>query len=265
MENLAKYFIAFSIYSFFGYIAEVIYVYIITKKITNRGFLYGPVVPIYGFGAILIIGVLSPIYNLFTWYSPILVFILGFLLTSALEYFASFVMEAAFNMRLWDYSEHKFNINGRVCLLNSTLFGALVILVMYVLNPYIVMKLVNLISDHSIIGLFIISTLIFISFSVDFTFSLIKHIEIAKVMHYLRQASLSIQNGVEIIKEKTGSVKDGLANKISSIKNVIENKKYEKLIQDTYMHYPSFKVKLDKRRMSIQEFVEQIKKKVKGE
>ena len=265
MENLAKYFIAFSIYSVLGYISEVIYVFIMTKKITNRGFLYGPVVPIYGIGAILILGLLYPIYNLFTWYSPILVFIAGFLLTSALEYLASFLIEAIFNMRLWDYSEHKVNINGRVCLLNSSLFGVLVIVVIYVLDPYVIKNIINFIDDKSILLLYITSSVIFILFSVDFAFSLKKHIEIAKVMHYLRQAMASIQNSVEMIKEKTGSVKEGLANKFSNIKNIVENKKYEKLIQDTYMHYPSFKVKLGKRRMNIQEFVEQIKRKIKGE
>ena len=80
MEPLTKYFLYFIIYAFLGYIAEVIYVFICTKKITNRGYLYGPLVPIYGFGAIGILLSLSFIYNLNTWYSPILVFVAGFMM-----------------------------------------------------------------------------------------------------------------------------------------------------------------------------------------
>ena len=94
MDLFIRYFFYLIIYSFLGYLCEVIYVAIRTKKITNRGFLYGPVVPIYGFGALIIILCLTPLYNLGMWY---FVFILGVILTSGLEYLTSYAMELIFH------------------------------------------------------------------------------------------------------------------------------------------------------------------------
>ena len=76
-----------------------------------------PICPIYGFGAILIIATMMPFYDRGTWY---LVWILGIVLTSSLEYLTSYVLEVLFHMRWWDYSKRKWNLNGRICLLNST-------------------------------------------------------------------------------------------------------------------------------------------------
>lgn len=258
MEFLATYFLAFILYSVLGYVAEVVYVFILTKKITNRGFLYGPVVPIYGFGALLILGALSQIYNLHTWYSPIVILVAGFLLTSALEYFGSFMLEVIFHMRLWDYSEHKFNINGRVCLLNSSLFTVLVMAVMYGLNPYVIMWLINFLKDLSIYAFYGVALGLFVIISVDFGFALKKHIELAKVIAYMKKAALALQNGVDLIKEKTEGIKDALQNKLSLAKN-------SNLLENVKMHYPTFKISVNKRRMSLSEFVDAVKKRIKGE
>lgn len=258
MENLATYFISFIIYSFLGYIAEVVYVFIITKKITNRGFLYGPQVPIYGFGALLILGALSPIYELHEWYCPIVVFVAGFILTSGLEYFGSFILEVIFHMRLWDYSEHKFNINGRVCLFNSTLFAILVMAVMYAINPYVVLWFIQLLQDTSMVLFYGIAIALFAIVSVDFGFSLKKHIELAVIIGYMRRAQVALQNGVGIIKEKTGNIKEILQNKLNQARN-------KNLLEEAKRQYPSFKVQVGKVRMTISDFVEQIKKKIKGE
>lgn len=265
MELLSRYFLSFIIYSFLGYIVEVIYVFIITKKITNRGFLYGPLVPIYGLGALLILGALLPIYNLMTWYSPILVFILGFLLTSILEYLASFLIELMFHMRLWDYSNHKVNINGRVCLLNSSLFAILVILVMYGLNPYVVEFLINLLFNNSILALYITSGILFIIFSFDFAFSLKKHIQLSMVIRYMEKAYTSIQNGVDIIKEKTEDFKDTIHDKIMDLRIMFENSKTNRLIERASLRYPSFKVILSKSKVSFIDFITDIKRRIKGE
>ena len=130
MECITKWFIYFIIYAFSGYLCEVIYVFICTKKITNRGYLYGPLVPIYGFGAILILLPLSYIKDYY-----VLVFLLGILITSSLEYLVSLFMELIFHMRWWDYSDKFLNINGRICLRNSLMFGILVVVVLYGIHP----------------------------------------------------------------------------------------------------------------------------------
>lgn len=122
----------FTIYSFLGWVCETVYCSIGQKKFVNRGFLNGPFCPIYGFGALAVITILSP----FVENIPIL-FIASIIVTSLLEYVTSFILEKLFHMSWWDYSNYKFNINGRVCLQNSLMFGVLSLFVMLVVHPAI--------------------------------------------------------------------------------------------------------------------------------
>lgn len=132
METISRCFLSFLIYSFLGWVCECIYCSILDKKFTNRGFLSGPLCPVYGFGALLVIVVLNPLKD--RW--PLL-FLGGFLLTSVVEYITSFLLEKLFHMAWWDYSNYKFNLNGRVCLLNSTLFGVLTVIVVKGIAPFV--------------------------------------------------------------------------------------------------------------------------------
>lgn len=120
------------IYAFIGWCAECTYCSIPKKRFINRGFLNGPICPIYGFGALLLILLLLPFSN-----NPALVFFLGMLLTSALEYFTSFLMEKLFHAKWWDYSTYPYNLNGRICLKNSFLFGILSLLCVYLIHPMV--------------------------------------------------------------------------------------------------------------------------------
>ena len=130
LELVSKYFILFIIYSFAGWIMETLWVSWCNKRLVDRGFLIGPYCPIYGFGALLIVLLLSKLS-----FSPILVFLMTVLVCGALEYFASWIMEKIFKARWWDYSNVKFNLNGRICLKNLIAFGIMGIAVIYVINP----------------------------------------------------------------------------------------------------------------------------------
>ncbi len=123
--------ISFFIYSVIGYLCEVVYCSSIKKHFVNRGFLYGPYCPVYGVGALIVIYLLEPFKA--HWY---LVFIFGLILTSILEYLTSWLLERLFHMKLWDYSNHKININGRVCGLNSFLFGVMGVIAVYFIEPF---------------------------------------------------------------------------------------------------------------------------------
>lgn len=123
----------FIIYSFLGWCCETIYCTILQRKFVNRGFLYGPLCPIYGCGALLVIFLLRDVRS-----SIIPLFLSGMVVTTVLEYLTSVLMEKLFHMKWWDYSHLPFNINGRVCLLNSCEFGALSVFVIMVLHPAIV-------------------------------------------------------------------------------------------------------------------------------
>ena len=109
---------------------ETLWVSWCNKRLVDRGFLIGPYCPIYGFGALLIVLLLSKLS-----FSPVLVFLMTVLVCGALEYFASWIMEKIFKARWWDYSNVKFNLNGRICLKNLIAFGIMGIAVIYVINP----------------------------------------------------------------------------------------------------------------------------------
>lgn len=116
-----QYVLYFIVYSICGYVAEVVYCSLGQHKLVNRGFLYGPWIPIYGFGALLIHVVTSHV-NLAS-SNPLSVFLTSMISASVVEYLGSWWMEKTFGLKLWDYHTHHFNLHGRVCLLNSTLFG----------------------------------------------------------------------------------------------------------------------------------------------
>ena len=132
MESFFNFFIYFFIYSVLGWIVETLYCRTLDGKWTNRGFLFGPYCPIYGFGALIIIAFLQNFKSSF-----IAVFFLGMIFTSILEYLTSFLLEKLFDAKWWDYSKMKFNINGRICLLNSLEFAFLGVVLTYIVHPTI--------------------------------------------------------------------------------------------------------------------------------
>ena len=118
-------------YSFLGWCGEMVYCSIGQRKLCEkRGFLNGLLCPIYGHGALVVLLVLDGRCE-----NPLLTFFFGMLLTSAVEYVTSYVMERLFHMRWWDYSHYRFQLNGRVCLLNSTLFGLASVFLCHFANP----------------------------------------------------------------------------------------------------------------------------------
>lgn len=120
------------LYSFLGWAMESSYISILQKRLVNSGFLYGPFCPIYGFGAVVLYIILTPFKG-----NLIYVFFVGFFVLSIWEYFVGFILEKLFKTKYWDYSNNKFNINGRVCLLNSIYWGVLSIIFIEIWNPII--------------------------------------------------------------------------------------------------------------------------------
>lgn len=133
---ISRYVCLFTIYSFFGWIYECIFCTSRDKAWQNRGFLFGPVCPIYGTGAVAISliahmvekrGVDFPVWQVF------LIAVLG---SAVLEYVTSWVLETAFHAMWWDYSDMPFNIKGRISLFTSLGFGLAGLLVVYIIAPY---------------------------------------------------------------------------------------------------------------------------------
>jgi len=149
-------FMFFFVASLIGYVCEVVYCSVVDKYFEwNRGFLLGPYVPIYGVGTVVIIYLLRDYYH-----DPKALFALSFLICTILEYITSFVMERLFKVRWWDYSTIPFNINGRVCLLNSVLFGVAGVIVVYFLRP-LVLNVFNFIPHAAMISIATFCEIIF--------------------------------------------------------------------------------------------------------
>ncbi len=130
MEKLTLILLLFVAYSFIGWLQEVILSLFQHKKFINRGFLIGPICPIYGFGTVFMTLTLTQYKD-----NPVTVFALAIMSCSILEYFTSFAMEKLFNNRWWDYSDMKYNINGRICLETMIPFGIGALAMMYIGNP----------------------------------------------------------------------------------------------------------------------------------
>ena len=133
MYNICYYFLLFIIYAVIGWVCEVILSLFEHKRFINRGFLIGPYCPIYGVGVLLIITLLKNYMD-----SLLVLFVLAMVLCMVLEYVTSYLMEKIFNARWWDYSDEKFNINGRICLETAVPFGVGGLLIMYIVNPFVV-------------------------------------------------------------------------------------------------------------------------------
>ena len=109
----------FTVFSVAGYFIEVILCSIDQKRVVNRGFLFGPYLPIYGFGGIFMMYLTRGVR-----YDFILTFLISMSVGAIVEYISSYVLEKLFHVRWWDYSQtDKLNLNGRICVRNTLAFG----------------------------------------------------------------------------------------------------------------------------------------------
>lgn len=144
MNSVCEYFVLFIIYSFFGWVYESTLRTILDKKWVNRGFLFGPIIPIYGVGAV--VGVIITDAITLTWWQ---LFLIGFIFSGLLEYITGYILEKLFNAYWWDYHNIPLNINGRTDIIFDCLFGLAGLFIVYILNPFI-SSIVLLLNDNLI-------------------------------------------------------------------------------------------------------------------
>lgn len=124
----------FFIYAFLGWCTEVSYAALVTGKFVNRGFLNGPVCPVYGFGVVIVLAGLSPLED-----NLLLLFLGSLVLTSALEWLTGFALEKLFHQRWWDYSDEPFNLSGYICLRFAIAWGFACMFVVKLLHPTVLL------------------------------------------------------------------------------------------------------------------------------
>ena len=164
MYQICLLFMKFLLFSMIGYVVEMIMCAIVDKKIANRGFFCGPIIPIYGVGSLLLIWILKPFRE-----NILLVILLSMLITTTIEYFTGYALEKIFHNKWWDYSKEKFNLHGRICLKNTVLFGIGGPIILYILNPYMNDFLIKF-KNSTLIA---VTIFLFIIFLLDVTYSCI--------------------------------------------------------------------------------------------
>lgn len=154
----------FFVYSMFGWCYETIFCSIEAAAWVNRGFFFGPYLPIYGFGSIFVILLLHKKTKKYQQ------FFLSMVVTTALEYATSWLLELIFNKRWWDYQNYTIQLNGRICLLASLLFGILGVIIINYIQPNI-KRFTDRFSKKLKI---ILASLLSATLLTDFIFSVIK-------------------------------------------------------------------------------------------
>ncbi len=203
----------FIIYSFLGWGTEIVYCSVLNRRVVNRGFLNGPVCPIYGCGALLVIIVLKPFAE-----SIMLVFVGGLILASILEYITSFIMEQLFHTRWWDYSKKKLNINGRVCLLNSVLFGMLSMITIFFIQP----RIEILVGKTPYVAIQAGAITLMLVMTIDLTITVETVYNLNEKMQRLKDLSAELK---EWLDEKELYIEEKLEDRITLVRTNIEQNK----------------------------------------
>ena len=178
------------VYSFLGWCCEVAFAAVRRGIFVNRGFLNGPVCPIYGFGVLIVLLVLEPVKD-----NLALLFFGSMVLTSALEFFIGFIMEQFFHDKWWDYSENPFNIKGYICLEFSLVWGAACVLVVDVLHPMI-FKLICAIPEKLSLWLMVFFTAVLISDAVITLWNMLKLPKRLRAIDELEKAMTAVSDAI---------------------------------------------------------------------
>ena len=220
--DLKTYFLLFIIYSFVGWILEVIYTRFKDGNWVNRGFLLGTICPIYGIGCVLMLFLLGKYKN-----DLFILFFMAIVICSILEYLTSFILEILFGARWWDYSDRRFNINGRICLETMVPFGILGCLLVRIINPF-VLNLINMIPDK-VLNIIVITLLILLLIDIILSFSIISK---------LKESSQKIL--------KKAKVKDSTEEISKKVREYILN--YSKYGKRLILSFPHFNILIEKYR-----------------
>lgn len=208
----------FIIYSFLGWVMESVFRSIIEKKIINTGFLKGPICPIYGIGAIIMFSFLDMFEN-----NVFLLFLISLIVLTIWEYLVGVLLEKIFHTKYWDYSDHKFNFQGRICLTNSICWGVLGVVFIKFIHPFI-QRLIAPIDKtllYYIIG--IISIVVF----VDFIVTVIKVKNIKITLEKIEELNKEIKEKLKELKIATKEAEKNLEKTVvtENIQKLVEKLK----------------------------------------
>ena len=189
--HLTQWVLFFFIYSFIGWVWECCFVSVRKRRWVNRGFMYGPMLPIYGFGALAVL-----ISTIRVRDSIPLIFLFGMVGATLLEYVTGAVMERRFNVKYWDYSNQKFNLNGYICLTSSLgwgLFSVLLVKFVHVPIEGAVLKIPTIIAEG-------IAFVLTVAAAVDVTQSFNDAMDLKRILAQLEESKKQIRKIQEKLK-----------------------------------------------------------------
>ena len=171
MIAFSEFFLLFVSCSFIGWILECLLLLYQEKRLINRGFLTGPMIPLYGVGAVSIVYLLGSFKS-----SPIMLFFTATILSAVIEYLTSVILEKVFHTRWWDYSNEKYNINGRLNIVTLVAFGFFGLVLIYGYYP-LFCKVLSLIPKTII---YIMTFILFVIVLIDSSLSLMAAYKLKK-------------------------------------------------------------------------------------
>lgn len=208
----------FLIYAFLGWCVEVSFVAVTLGQVVNRGFLNGPVCPIYGVGMLGVLLLLEPLSD-----SLLLLFILGMLLCTAVELVGGWILEKVFHTRWWDYTDQPFNLGGYVCLGFSIMWGLAVTFVVRLIHP-LIFSLVSWL-PHTL-GLVLVIVL-YALFTADFVITLVTIIGLKERLGELERVAGALHAVGDTLSDRLGSSALAADAKLDEMKQTGQEKMVE--------------------------------------
>ena len=191
--NLQEWLLFFFIYCFLGWCWESCYVSAKKRQWVNRGFMKGPFLPIYGFGALSVLIATLPVRPF-----PVLVYVFGMIGATALELVTGICMEKLFHVRYWDYSNQKFNFKGHICLTSSIAWGAFSLAMIYGFHK----PIEKLVLSIPFVWLDILTTVLTVIVAADFAISFKTAMELRAIldsMERIKDEMKRLQKRAEVI------------------------------------------------------------------
>lgn len=273
--SVLDYIFYFFFFSFIGWFFESCYCSLRPKKWINRGFMRGPICPIYGTGGLVMLIALVPLRDLTEnlYINELAIFVAGAILCDVVEFMTSYIMEKLFNARWWDYSNKKFNIQGRICLTHTLYWGTCSCLFVFILEPVMNLYLVGQVSESSRN----ILTYIFLTvFAFDLLDTVIHALGIRNISSTFMKLSEEIsefaiqvyttvggksENETEVLKKELNDKFNDLNTRYESFKNEFKNLK-GKSKKRLFKAFPFLKDGMAKQDKLIEDLLFDLKEKI---
>lgn len=234
-QNIYQALWIFIIYAFLGWCSEVAFAAVNKGKFVNRGFLNGPVCPIYGVGMLIVVLCLWNLRD-----RPLLLFLGSALLTTALEFVTGFVLERFFHDKWWDYSDMPFNIKGYVCLKFTILWGLAASFIIGAIHRFIYMLIEKTPFVLGVILLAVFSA----AFIADFIVTLTALVKLPKKLKAMAEAERALR-----------AVSDKIGENISDT-TIAAKEKGEALAEENKPRLEELKAEYEKKKKELSAMLE---------